>query len=139
MFRHFFYSSAAYMIDRNLADKLRAEYDAILMWLVLGYINYLEEGLVAPDVIKNATAGYFEEQDVFLRFLNENYVIDENSKIAARTLYQHYQGWCAENGEKAVSNIVFGKEMQRLAIPKTRGRQGYYYALREKEPDGFDE
>ncbi|MBQ1187718.1 MAG: hypothetical protein IIX62_01385 [Peptococcaceae bacterium] len=119
-------------IDRSLADKLRAEYDAILMWLVFGYINYLEEGLVAPDVIKNATAGYFEEQDVLLRFLNENYVIDENSKIAARTLYQHYQAWCAENGETAVSNNKFGMEMTRLGVKKEKGRTNRFYYLSDK-------
>jgi putative DNA primase/helicase len=102
------------------------------MWLVLGYINYLEEGLVAPDVIKNATAGYFEEQDVFLRFLNENYVIDPNGRIAARTLYQHYQGWCVENGEKAVSNNKFGMEMTRLHVKKSRDQNGTFYFLTEK-------
>ena len=121
------------MIDRNLADKLRAEYDDILNWLVIGYVNYVIDGLEAPDVIKNATARYFEEQDVFLRFLNENYVLDANGKIAARTLYQHYQGWCAENGEKAVSNNKFSAEMVRLGVRKGRDKHNTFYYLAEKQ------
>ena len=82
--------------------------------------------------MRNATASYFEEQDVFQRFLNESYVIDPNGKIAARTLYQHYQGWCAENGEKAVSNNKFGMEMTRLGVEKGRGKHGIFYRLNEK-------
>ena len=84
-------------------------------------------------MIKNATARYFEEQDVFLRFLNENYVLDANGKIAARTLYQHYQGWCAENGEKAVSNNKFSAEMVRLGVRKGRDKHNTFYYLAEKQ------
>ena len=119
-------------IDRSLADKLRAEYDEILVWLLLGYNAYLCDGLEPPEAVRSATASYFEEQDVFQRFLNESYVIDPNGKIAARTLYQHYQGWCAENGEKAVSNNKFGMEMTRLGVEKGRGKHGIFYRLNEK-------
>ncbi len=121
------------MIDRNLADKLRAEYDDILNWLLMGYVNYVIDGLEAPEAIKNATAAYFENQDVFLRFLNENYIIDPNSRLAARTLYQHYQAWCVENGEKAVSNNKFGMEMTRLGVEKERGRNNTSYFLAPRE------
>ena len=116
-------------VDRHLADKLRAEYDDIYIWLMIGYTNYVIDGLEPPDIIKNATAGYFEEQDVFLRFLNENYVIDPNGRIAARTLYQHYQGWCVENGEKAVSRNKFGMEMTRLGVKKGRDQHSTFYCL----------
>ena len=119
-------------IDRSLADKLRAEYTQILIWLLLGYNAYLCEGLEPPEAVRSATASYFEEQDVFQRFLNESYVIDPNGKIAARTLYQHYQGWCAENGEKAVSNNKFGMEITRLGVEKGRGKHGIFYRLNEK-------
>lgn len=119
-------------IDRTLAGKLRAEYDEILLWLLEGYSDYLREGLNPPEAVRNATASYFEEQDMFQRFLNENYVIDPNGKIAARTLYQHYQSWCVENGEKPVSNNKFGMEMARLCIEKGRGKHGIFYYLNEK-------
>jgi putative DNA primase/helicase len=126
-------------IDRDLADKLLEEADAILYWLIQGYYRYTVHGLKPPAAVRQTTATYFAEQDIYQLFVEEHYIKDPDGKVYAKTLYQNYQHWCAENGEKAVSNIVFGKEMQRLAIPKTRGRQGYYYALREKEPDGFDE
>ena len=82
--------------------------------------------------MRSATASYFEEQDVFQRFLNESYVIDPNGKIAARTLYQHYQGWCAENGEKAVSNNKFSAEMVRLGVKRWRETAGVFYSLQEQ-------
>ena len=121
-----------HMIDRSLAGKLRAEYDEILLWLLEGYSEYLRDGLEPPEAVRSATASYFEEQDMFQRFLNESYVIDPNGKIAARTLYQHYQSWCVENGEKPVSNNKFGMEMTRLCIEKGRGKHGIFYYLNEK-------
>ena len=119
-------------IDRTLPDKLRAEYDQIMLWLVEGYHLYLLEGLEPPEAIRSATACYFEEQDVFQRFLNENYVKDSDGNIPALALYQHYQAWCVENGEKAVSNAKFGQEMTRLDVERVRGRHGNLYRLTEK-------
>ena len=119
-------------INRSLADNLRAEYDDILLWLLLGYNAYLCEGLEPPEAVRSATAGYFENQDVFRQFLNESYIIDPDGKIAARTLYQHYQAWCVENGEKFVSNNKFGMEMTRLGVEKGCDRHSTFYYLSDK-------
>lgn len=119
------------MIDRNLADKLRAEYDDILNWLLMGYVNYVLDGLEPPEVIKNATAGYFEEQDVFLRFLKENYVMDEDGRIPASIVYQHYRIWCSETGETPVTLTKFGTHMKRLGVQRKRIKNGYGYLLKE--------
>ena len=59
--------------------------------------------------------------------------MDPNGKIAARTLYQHYQAWCAENGEKAVSNNKFSAEMVRLGVQKGRDQYNTFYHLSDKQ------
>ena len=116
-------------IDRTLADKFRAEYPAILTWLIQGYDLYQKHGLVPPPAVQEATKGYFTEQDVFKMFVDENYVVDEFGKIKAKELYQSYRIWCEENGEKYVSNIVFSREMQRLGIDKHEDKNGTQYHL----------
>ena len=116
-------------IDRTLADKFRAEYPAILTWLIQGYDLYQKHGLVPPQAVQEATKGYFTEQDVFKMFVDENYVVDEFGKVKAKELYQSYRIWCEENGEKYVSNIVFSREMQRLGIDKHEDKNGTQYHL----------
>ena len=116
-------------IDRTLADKFRAEYPAILTWLIQGYDLYQKHGLVPPQAVQEATKGYFTEQDVFKMFVDEYYVVDPNGKLYAQNVYNDYRRWCEMNGEKYVSSIQFGKEMQRLRIDKNRDRSGTYYML----------
>jgi len=116
-------------VDRHLAEKFEAELPGILSWLIQGYIHYTKEGLALPPAIREATAAYFTEQDVFQMFVDEHYVVDENGKIYAKDIYQDYRIWCEENGEKYVSNIVFSKELQRLGILRAKDRKGIYYGL----------
>lgn len=116
-------------VDRTLPDKFRAEADAILTWLIQGYDMYRAHGFIVPQAIIDATAGYFTEQDIFKTFVDEHYVVDEHGKIYAQTVYNDYRNWCEMNGEKYVSQTVFGKELQRLGIARERDRSGYYYTL----------
>ena len=116
-------------IDRDLADKLLEEADAILYWLIQGYYRYTVQGLKPPAAVRETTASYFVEQDLYQLFIEEHYEKDPDGKVYAKTLYQNYQHWCAENGEKPVSNIRLGKEMQRLGIVKDRDTTGIYFEL----------
>ena len=116
-------------IDRTLADKFRAEYPAILTWIIQGYNLYQKQGLIPPQAVLEATKDYFTEQDVFKLFVEEYYVVDPSGKIYAQNVYNDYRHWCEMNGEKFVSSIQFGKEMQRLKIDKNRDRFGTYYML----------
>jgi putative DNA primase/helicase len=119
-------------IDRTLADKFRAEYPAILTWLIQGYDLYQKHGLVPPQAVQEATKGYFTEQDVFKMFVDENYVVDEFGKVKARDLYTHYRQWCEACGEKYVAERLFSQEMQRLHIEKDRLKNANYYRLSPK-------
>ena len=118
-------------IDRNLEAKLLREADGILAWLLQGYYKYHHDGLVPPQAVIDATAGYFEEQDVFQRFVEEHYVIDTEGGIMASALYQHYLEWCKASGEKGVSKLLFSKQMERLGIEKKKISQGTCYLLRK--------
>ena len=116
-------------IDRHLAKKFEEELPGILSWLIQGYIYYQKEGLHVPPVVQEATSGYFIEQDVFKVFVDESYTIDPNGKLYAKNVYPDYRSWCEHNGEKPVSNIALGKELQRLGVDKHKDMHGVYYGL----------
>ena len=119
-------------IDKTLADAFREEANGILMWLIQGYWQYTLQGLEPPEAIRQETAQYFAEQDLFRLFLEETYVPDENGKIYAREVYEAYQWWCGNMGERSVARNMLGKELQRLGILKRRDAKGIYYELQQK-------
>ena len=119
-------------IDHTLADKFRAEYPAILTWLIQGYDLYQKHGLVPPPAVQEATKCYFTEQDVFKMFVDENYVVDEFGKLSVKELRIDYEHWCKLNGETVANQRTLSKELQRLNITHGRGSDGYYYGLRKK-------
>jgi len=57
--------------DRELEEKLKAEWPQILAWMIAGARKYLAGGLTRPEAIARATDEYFAEQDVFGRWLAE--------------------------------------------------------------------
>ena len=116
-------------INRNLPALFRKEAEGIFIWLIQGYWMYTLEGLNPPAAIRNATAQYFCEQDMFRRFVEENYIISEDSTMESASLYRHYVQWCRENGEHAVSSNLFGRELVRLDIPRKRTRKCTVYSL----------
>jgi len=120
-------------VDRHLAEKFEDELPGILSWLIQGYLYYQKEGLSAPQAIKEATASYFTEQDVFKLFVDEHYVIDETCKLTSKQLRIDYECWCKLNGEQIENQRTLSRELQRMNIKRGRGENGYYYGLRTKE------
>jgi hypothetical protein len=49
--------------DRELEEKIRAEWPAILAWMIGGTTDWLAGGLTRPEVVVEATSEYFSEQD----------------------------------------------------------------------------
>ena len=57
--------------DRQLEEKLKAEWPAILAWAIEGAIDWQQNGLVRPAVVANATNEYFTEQDLVRQWIEE--------------------------------------------------------------------
>jgi putative DNA primase/helicase len=47
--------------DRDLEEKLKAEWPAILRWMIEGCLDWRKNGLVRPKVVLEATSEYFSE------------------------------------------------------------------------------
>ena len=49
--------------DLKLAEKLKAEWPAILRWMLDGCLEWQRFGLVVPTIVRDATDAYLSEQD----------------------------------------------------------------------------
>ena len=57
--------------DKELPDKLRAEWPGILQWMIDGCRQWSETGLNPPGAVRAATEGYLGEEDTLAQWVEE--------------------------------------------------------------------
>ena len=65
--------------DRQLEEKLKAEWPGILRWMIEGCLDWQANGLVRPAIVAEATAEYFDDQDTFGQWLEECCLQERNA------------------------------------------------------------
>lgn len=113
-------------VDTGLKDKLLAEKDGILTWILQGTAAYLENGLSMPNAVRQAVDEYKKEMDVVTRFLEECTEKAYAKSVKASDLYRIYTEWCRNNGEYQMSNTKFGKEISQK-YERVKKMDGWYY------------
>ena len=97
--------------DRELRDTLRQEAEGILTWAINGCLKWQEQGLVAPDIVLQATKNYEMEEDPLTEFLQQNTSSDDqDSMVKFSLLYSEYKIWAKEQGITQ-RNQISGKAM----------------------------
>jgi putative DNA primase/helicase len=123
--------------DPQLGDKLRAEYPAILRWMINGCLDWRKHGLVRPKVVSNTTADYFDEQDTFGRWLEEKCIRAVGLKEGSSNLYASWKGFAADNGEEAGSSISFASRMAERNFEKKKSGSVQYVGVALKTGSGM--
>lgn len=111
--------------DKKLEEKLSFEMPGILNWAIEGCLKWQRDGLKEPKVVVDATGNYKEEMDILGPFLGEICYIDEpkneNIKIEAKELYNVYDRWCLNSGERALGNRSFYRMLETKGFGKMKG------------------
>jgi P4 family phage/plasmid primase-like protien len=97
--------------DRQLEQKLRAEYPAILRWMIDGCLDWQIDGLIKPDVVRQATQTYFDDQDLFGQWIEECCVVGKREWEATAKLYASWKVYADTNGERPGSIKSFSASM----------------------------
>ena len=125
--------------DKNLGEKLRAEAEGVLSWLVKGAAMYLAEGLEPPPAVAEMTNTYFAEQDSFARWMADMEVCPAVQGQTASSLFESFKSWCGSNSAtfSPATQKAFASAASTRGISKVRGRSGMLYALKESHKDLF--
>lgn len=115
--------------DPTLLEKLRAEFPAILRWMIEGCLDWQKNGLVIPEPVKKATEDYFKEQDTYGRWIEECCEWGLGKKAKALVLYQSYVEFCAENGEQADTNVIFADVLGKRGFEKKKSGGNFYHGI----------
>ena len=84
--------------DRNMPEKLKAEYSGILNWVIAGAREWAKSGLRPPASILAATNEYRNTEDNVSTFMSEACETDTENTLQASTFYKAYEDWCLNNG-----------------------------------------
>jgi len=85
--------------EPHLAEALAREASGILNRLLDGLRDYLENGLILPAEIMEATADYRDDSDPLGRFLADCVEAAPGDRIAARRMHDVYVAWAKASGE----------------------------------------
>jgi putative DNA primase/helicase len=122
--------------DLELGDKLKAEWPAILRWMIEGCLDWQANGLLRPGSVVDATAEYFSEQDVFRQWLEEECEVEPGNNWKTGTAAELYSSWrtyAERAGENAGSKKAFSGYMQKHDLaPDRTGRRRIYIGVRLK-------
>jgi putative DNA primase/helicase len=80
--------------DPGLADKLKAEWPAILRWMVDGCMAWREHGLKVPIIVRQATDEYLADQDTLAQWLDECVEYKPDAFTRTRDLFKSWREWC---------------------------------------------
>lgn len=113
--------------DKQLETKLLNELPGILRWALVGCLDWLENGLLRPKVVTDATSTYFEEQDTFSLWLEENCELwpkDLSRQEEAALLFQNWADFARASGEDAGSQKAFGMKLVRHGPKRGKNSRG---------------
>ena len=114
---------------KDLADKLKAEWPAILRWMIDGCLEWQRIGLAPPKIVLDATEDYFAEQDTLQQWLDD--CTEDGGEFAfSRTteLFASWKAWCEARNLKPGSEKALSSNLVDRGFVKKRnsaGQQGF--------------
>lgn len=102
--------------DRQLGTKLIDEAAGILRWAIIGFADYLNNGLQQPDRVTLATETYREDQDVFKGFPEDCYVLAPDARANAHELYLAYKTYAEQRGGRVMSERQFSRTLASRSL-----------------------
>jgi putative DNA primase/helicase len=111
--------------DKDLGDKLKAEWPAILRWMIDGCLEWQRVGLAPPTIVLDATEDYFAEQDTLQQWLDDC-TEDAGEFAFTRTadLFASWKRWAEEHNIKAGSELIFSAALVDKGFAKSRNNTG---------------
>jgi putative DNA primase/helicase len=129
--------------DKDLAEKLKGEWSAILGWMLDGCMEWRRMGLNPPDIVLKATEEYLSDQNTILQWAEEciNNCPDGAERVG--DLFASWKQWCKERNIPAGSMNPFSESLENICgyqrdHSKKHGRRFKNIALIKRDPPAND-
>ncbi|HVI33181.1 phage/plasmid primase, P4 family [Phenylobacterium sp.] len=109
--------------DPALTAKLRAEWPAILAWMIKGCVEWQRVGLASPPAVRAATDAYLEGEDALAAWIDEACQRDPQAWGASGELFASWKGWAERHGEPVRSAKWFVQALEGRGFTLRRTNQ----------------
>jgi putative DNA primase/helicase len=126
--------------DKELPEKLKAEWPGILAWMIEGCRSWQAHGLDPPEAVTEATEAYLEAEDAMGAWIEECCEEDPQAWTKTTELFNSWRSWALAAEEWVGSTKQFAQKLEDrgLRYQKRHGERGYWgLRLREhNSPEG---
>jgi putative DNA primase/helicase len=111
--------------DPDLFEKLKAEWPAILRWMIDGSLKWQEKGLAPPKIVTDATTEYFNDQDTVGEWL-EDCTEDRGpfAFTAVGQLFGSWKAWCDRRNLVPGSGKTLSETLADRGFRRKKGAHG---------------
>ena len=106
--------------DRNLPEKLRAEWPGILQWAIDGCLEWQRIGLDAPAVVREATESYFGDEDAISQWIGECCDCAPTHSDASGSLYGSWKAWATAINEAPGTQKSLVQALEKRGFSRNR-------------------
>jgi P4 family phage/plasmid primase-like protien len=107
--------------DRDLEEKLKAEWPAILRWAIEGAVAWHQNGLMPPQSVIDASDEYLDAEDPIKEFVAENLIKDPRGRLPMKDLYEVFTDWSQRRGVRMVwSQAALTRTLRERGFEITR-------------------
>ena len=79
--------------DKDLPNKLTAEWPGIFQWMIDGCLAWQREGLNPPAAVREATAAYLDAEDAIAAWISDCCTRDPNAWSSSTALFGSWSAW----------------------------------------------
>lgn len=106
--------------DRDLPDKLKAESDGILWWMLEGCRMYRERGLADCAAVARKTSEYRRDEDLLGQFLDTCCIIDPSATVPKHIFRAAFTEWADSTGFHVPTDRSLKSDLARKEITDHR-------------------
>lgn len=119
----------------DLPDKLRAEYPAILAWMIEGCLKWQKQGLGKPPAVAASVADYIQGEDTLGAWMEECVELREGERVRSGDAYHSFRRWADAQGEFIPSQKRFTQRLRDRGIESIKSGSRYFRGIRLKVTD----
>ncbi|WP_292530245.1 phage/plasmid primase, P4 family [Methylocystis sp.] len=121
--------------DEELQEKLKAEWPAILQWMIEGCREWQREGLKPPQAVRDATAAYLEAEDAIAAWIDDKAERDGRAWESLADLFASWSGWAERAGEFVGPQKRFADNLETRGFVRHKRMTGQgFFGLRLNTP-----
>jgi putative DNA primase/helicase len=110
--------------DPQLAEKLKAEWPAILRWMVDGCLEWRQKGLQIPEIVRKATDQYLNDQDSLGEWIEESLEPKPDAFEFTKALFASWKHFCEERNLPAGTERAFSDSIKDRGFEQHRHKTG---------------